>query len=140
MAGMDGPVDRAFLVSVEDLRDICDDLNDEKREYRLAYDAEKRVTLFYNDGPDNLNALCFTFPIVADLNINHASLVGLLGKQWPFGEDGLMVCLHVYTGKQVRHGIYLCEGELKQDSVEDWEKFWGPLEAALIKGMECPSR
>jgi hypothetical protein len=27
-----------------------------------------------------------------------------------------------------------------QDSIDDWEKFWGPLEAALIKGLECRSR
>jgi hypothetical protein len=45
--------------------------------------------------------------------------------------------LHIYTGKQIRHGIYLEGGKLKYDGIEDWEKFWGPPEAALIKGMEC---
>lgn len=28
-------------------------------------------------------------------------------------------------------------GELTRDSSEDWEKFWRPLEATLIKRMEC---
>jgi hypothetical protein len=28
MAGMDGPVERAYLVSVEDIRDTCSDLGD----------------------------------------------------------------------------------------------------------------
>ena len=70
MAGMDGPVDRAYLVSVEDLRDICDALNDGKREYRLTCEDEKQVAIFYNDGPDDLNAVCFTFPIVVNLNVN----------------------------------------------------------------------
>jgi hypothetical protein len=51
-----------------------------------------------------------------------------------------MVCLHVYTGKQIRDGLYLYDGERKRDGIEDWEKFWGPLEAALTKGMEFPSR
>jgi len=140
MAGMDGPVDRAFLVSVADLRDICDSLNDEKREYRLTCEDEKKVAILYNEGPDDLNAVCFAFPVVVNLNVGHASLLRLFGKHWPFGEDGLMVCLHIYTGKQTRNGLYLEGDKLFWDSSEDWEKFWGPLEAVLIKGMECPSQ
>jgi hypothetical protein len=105
MAGMAGPVDRAYLVSVEGLRDICDALNDEERVYRVTCVDEQTAAIFYNDGPDHLNALCVTFPVVVNLNVKHASLLRLFGKQWPFGEDGLMVCLHVYTGKQIRHGI-----------------------------------
>jgi hypothetical protein len=80
--------------------------------------------------------VCFTFPIVR--NLNWPSRV--FGKQFPLGEDGLMVCLHISTGKQIRHGMYLEDGETKGDGIEDWQKFWGPLEAALIKGMECQSR
>ena len=137
MAEMSGTVDRAYLVSVEGLRDICDALNDEERAYRVTCIDEKTVGIFYHDGPDNLNALCFAFPVVVNLNVKHAALLRLFGKQWPLGEDGLMVCLHVYTGKQTRHGIYLYEGELRQDSIKDWEKFWRPLEAALINGMGC---
>jgi hypothetical protein len=136
MAGMDGPVDRAYLVSVEDLRDICDALNDEKREYRVICDEEKTVAISYKGRPDDLNALCFTFPIVVNLNVKHAALLRLFGKQWPFGEDGLMVCLHVYTGTSTRRGLYLEGDKLLGDFVEDWGKFWGPLEAALVKGME----
>jgi len=139
MGEMGGPVDRAYLVSVDDLRDICDALNDGKREYELTCGDEKTVAITYNDGPDDLNSICFTFPIVANLNFSHGFLVRLFGKQWPFGEDGLMVCLHIYTRKQIRRGLYLEDEELKWDGIEDWEKFWPPLEAALIKGMECQS-
>jgi hypothetical protein len=136
MAEMGGPVDRAYLVSVDDLRDICDALNDGKREYKLTCDDEKTVAIFFNDGPDDLNSLCFTFPIVRNLNWPSR----LFGKQFPFGEDGLMVCLHIYTGKQVRRGLYFEDEELKRDGIEDWEKFRTPLESALIRGMECQSR
>jgi hypothetical protein len=139
MAGMDGPVDRAYLVSVEDLRDICSGLADGRREYRVTCDDEKTVAISYQDEPDGLNALCFTFPIVVNLNVKHASLLRLFGKQWPFGEDGLMVCLHIYTGMQTRKGLYLEGDKLYCDSLEDWEKFWWPLEAALINGMERES-
>ncbi len=77
---------------------------------------------------------------MANLNLAHGFLLQLFGKQWPFGEYGLMVCLHIYMRKQIRRGIYLEDEELKWDVIEDWEKVWGPLEAALIKGMECRSR
>ena len=139
MAGMDGSVERAYLVSVEDLRDICDALNNEKREYRLSRENEKKVAIFYNDGRDDLNAVGFTFPIIVNLNVSHAFLLRLFGEQWPFGEDGLLVCLHIYTGKQCRSGLYLEGNKLFRDSSEDWEKFWGPLETALIKGMDRES-
>jgi len=137
MAGMDGPVERAYLVSVNDLRGICDALTNVKREYRLSCEGEQEVAIFYNDGPDDLNAVGFAFPIIVNLNVNHASLLRLFGEQWPFGEDGLMVCLHVYTGKQTRNGLYLEGDQLFWDSSEDWEKFWGPLEAALIKAWKA---
>jgi len=124
-------------VSVEGLRDICDALSDEKHEYRLTREDEKQVAISYNEGPDDLNSICFTFPIVVNLNVKHAFLLRLFGKQWPFGEGGLMVCLHIYTGKQIRQGLYFEGGQLFWDSSADWEKFWGPLETALIKGLEC---
>jgi hypothetical protein len=42
-----------------------------------------------------------------------------------------MVCLHTYAGRQIRRGLYLEAEKLKLDGMEDWEKFWGPLEAAF---------
>lgn len=107
---MGGPVEQAYLVSVEGLRDICAALTDENREYKLTCEDEKQVAISYNEGSDDLNAVCFTFPIVVTLNVSHSTLIRLFGEQWPFGEDGLMVCLHVYTGRQTRNGIYLYEG------------------------------
>jgi hypothetical protein len=140
MAGMDGPVDRAFLGSVADLRDICDALTEDDRAYRLSREDEKKVVIFYNDGLDDLNAVGFTFPIIiVNLNVSHAVLLRLFGKKWPFGEDGLRVCLHVFTGKQSRNGLYLEGDKLDCDSLEDWVKFWTPLEAALIMGLEYKS-
>ena len=132
------PVEVAYLVSVEDLRDICDALTDGKCEYKVTCDDDTTAAISYNDGPDNLNATSFNFPIVASLNAKgRASL--LFGKQWPFGEDGLIVCLHIYTGKQTKRGLYLEGDQLLWDTIEDWEKFWGPLEAALINGLESRS-
>jgi hypothetical protein len=44
-------------VSVLDLRDICDVLNDGRREYKLTCDDEKTVAISYNDGPDGLSEI-----------------------------------------------------------------------------------
>jgi hypothetical protein len=131
MGEMGGPVDRAYLVSVEDLREICSGLTNKKREYRLTCEGERKVAIFFNEGPDDLNAVGFTFPIIVDI----WTLGILAGNE----EAGFMVCLHVYTKKQIRRGLYFEDAELKWDGIEDWEKFWTPLEAVLIKGMECRS-
>src|SRR5579864_5257454 len=91
------PVERAYLVSVWDLREICSGLTGGKHEYKLTCDDEK-TAISYNDEPNDLNSICFTFPIVRNLNWPSR----IFGKQFPFGEDGLMVCLHAYTGTQIR--------------------------------------
>jgi hypothetical protein len=127
-----GPVEIAYLCSVDDLRSICASLNDGRHEYKLACDNEKTVAISYNDGQDDLNSVSFSFPIVKNLNLPPR----LFGEQFPFGEDGLMVCLHVYTKKQIRMGLYLEDGEPKWDWIEDWERFWIPLKAALIRELE----
>jgi hypothetical protein len=98
MGEMGGTVERGYLVSVDDLRDICVALTDGKREYKLTCDDEKTIAIAYNDGPDDLNSICFTFPIIGNLNWPPR----IFGNQFPFGEDGLMVCLHTCAGKQVR--------------------------------------
>jgi hypothetical protein len=93
---MVGPVERVYFVSVNDLRDICHFLYDGTREYTLTCDDEKTVAISYNDGQDDLNSIFFTFPIVANLNFSRGFLLQLFGEQWPFGEAGLMICLHIY--------------------------------------------
>jgi hypothetical protein len=136
MAEKHGPVEVAYMVSVDDLRTICDALTKGNREYKLTCADEKTIAITYNEGQDDLNAVCFSFPIVAKLNVSHPFLLNLFGKGWPFGEDGLMVCLHIYTGKQIRRGLYLEDGEPKWDGIEDWDRFWPPLKAALIRELE----
>lgn len=69
MAGVAGLVDRAYLVSVEGLRDICEALTNGKREYKLNCEDEKTEVISYTDGPDDLNAMSFSFPIVTTPNV-----------------------------------------------------------------------
>src|ERR1700680_2836061 len=129
MSTLDGLVERAYIVSVEGLRAICKTLTHGNREYNVTCDDEETVAISYQDAPDDLNAISYTFPILRNLNL----LSSVFGKQLPFGEDGLIVCLHIYMRKPIREGLYFEGDELSGDFVEDWEKFWRPLEAALNK-------
>jgi hypothetical protein len=136
MATLDGLVERAYIVSVEGLREICKNLTDGNREYNVTCDDEETVAISYQDAPDDLNTISYTFPILRNLNL----LPSVFGKQSGFGEDGLIVCLHIYMRKPIRGGLYFEGDELSGDFVEDWEKFWRPLEAALNKELECQNR
>ncbi|SRR6266566_756573 len=130
-------IDQCYLASVQDLREICKELTDEKYErggkceYWLFRPNDAHVTIRFNDDSRdflNLNALGFTFPIVVEV-----PGLAILHKQ---PEAGLMVCMSVYTANQTRCGFYLDgEGELKQDEEGDWDRFWQPL--ATLFQKEC---
>lgn len=46
--------------------------------------------------------------------------------------------MHAYTGWQIRQSFHLEEnGQVVQDSAGDWEDFWNPLEALLIREYEA---
>jgi hypothetical protein len=113
------------LVGVDDLREPCEELSN----YSLIIKTGS-VTIMQHDGANGLNDISFNFPIVADL-----SILRTIHKK---PENGLQACLHVYTGYQIRQSFHLQEnGQVVQDSVGDWESFWNPLEALLIREYEA---
>ena len=117
-------VDKAYLVGVEDLRELCREL----KNYSLSVSGGS-VTITRHDGGNGLNDISFAFPIVADFWILRAI------HNNP--ESGLQACLHAYTGHQIRQTLHLDEdGQVLHDSVGDWESFWEPLEALLIREFE----
>jgi hypothetical protein len=118
-------VDKAFVVGVDDLHELCREL----KNYSLSVTG-RNVTITQHDGGNGLNDISFAFPIVADFSI----LSALHGNP----ESGLQACLHVYTRRQVRQTLHLEEdGQVLQDSIGDWESFWSPLEALLIREYEA---
>jgi hypothetical protein len=76
-------VDKAFLVGVDDLQEMCKEL----KNYSLSVSGAS-VTITRHDGGDCLNDVSFAFPIVADF-----SALRTLHKN---PESGLQACLHVY--------------------------------------------
>src|SRR5262249_17129850 len=118
-------VDKAFLIDVDDLRGLCGEL----KNYSLSL-SPGSVTITQHDVANGLNDVSFMFPIVADLSILRVF------QEKP--ECGLHACLHVYTGYQIRQSLHLEEnGQVVQDPVTDWESFWNPLEALLIREHEA---
>ena len=82
-------VDKAFLVGVDDLQEMCKEL----KNYSLSV-KPGNITITQHDGDDGLNEISFAFPIVADFSI--------LSALYKNPASGLQVCLHVYTGREVR--------------------------------------
>jgi hypothetical protein len=134
MSTLDGLVEVAYFISVEGLREICELLTNEKHTYNVTRYDDKTVTIWYNDGPDDLNAISYSFPICVNVNLKRT--IPCFGEHWPFGADGFIAVLHIYTKKPIREGLYLEDGELVRDFIEDWERFWSPLKAALCKELK----
>lgn len=120
-------IDQAYLVSVQDLREICQELSTPTTTYRIKVaNNKKNVSIFFNDDPEDFynSALSFTFPIV----VNVPGLI-LLHKN---EEAGAMVCLSIYTARQTQHTLYGDEGKsMKEDGEQDWMRFWVPLQGLL---------
>ncbi len=120
-------VDRVYLLNVADLRDLCIEL----RNYTLqVYDDKVVVT---RHDTDDLNIIKYSFPVVADLYV--------LGVLFRNREVGQLVCMDIFTATQVCRGMYLGEdGEVTDDFMLDWENFWPPLEALLIRERKATWR
>ena len=86
--------DKAFLVDVDDLQELCGEL----KNYSLSL-CPGSVTITQHDGANGLNDISFMFPIVGDL-----SILRVFHKK---PESGLQACLHVYTGCQIRKSLHL---------------------------------
>ena len=126
-------IDQAYIISVEDLREICKELTHGIFKYEVSDVTYDDVTLTYNEGGDNLNPSAFTFPIVRYLGVAFFPKL----KEIP-PEDGLLACLHTYTHRQAQHRMYMEDGEIKFDNITDWLRFWVPLDALLLRKSTSP--
>jgi hypothetical protein len=126
-------IDRAYMVSVLDLREICENLSQSQHGYRLFRASDNSVYIRYTEDAISdffsLNSISYVFPIVA----NMTPLSCLHNHE----EAGMMVCLHIYTGKQTRFSYHLNDaGDVHKDTEGDWENFWQPLAAMLEREVE----
>ena len=84
---------KAFLVGVDDLQEMCEQL----KNYSLSVSGPS-VTITRHDGGDCPNDISFAFPLVADFSVLRA-----LHKN---PESGLQARLHVYTRCEVRQSLH----------------------------------
>jgi hypothetical protein len=54
----------------------------------------------------------------------------------PIIDDGLLVCLHPLVVEQVQYGLYMEEGDIRRCILTDWENFWEPLKAEMLKQLK----
>jgi hypothetical protein len=121
-----------IIISLADLRRVLEELNDIQGRWWLAEplvlhpsgrspNAAQLVEVFLcRSGPEQVtDELSFFVPVVAI----GAALDGertLLSFHPEFIEPGVA-------------GLYLEDGRIMSDFIEDWERFWGPLKLAAMR-------
>jgi hypothetical protein len=98
----------------------------------LSSDGEPRsyaLVGYSNPGaPSLLNALCFILPMVA-----------LGGGAWPRPE--LIISFSSLSIRPLTKGLYIEDGVVMYDFIEDWERVWYPIKRQLWPdvGEDCES-
>ena len=107
-------IDKAYIVGIDELRELCVKLDG----YSITSDA-KNITITRHDNGDGLNDIAFVFPVVADF--------------WPLNalfdnsEFSPHICLHVYTGTQIRNALALNDdGEVRREMLQTGRGFGNP--------------
>src|SRR5271168_1045577 len=74
---------------------------------------------YSNPEPEGLpNSLCFCFPV-------------FIYRRAPGAELKHLVCFAPESVVPLSQGLYWEEDQLKNDSLEDWDRFWKPLRGCL---------
>jgi hypothetical protein len=60
----------------------------------------------------------------------------LLASVVRWNEESALVCLHPETIRPLMEGLYLENGRVLGDFLEDWCLFWNPLKSALVGALQ----
>lgn len=125
-----------FVLPLDDLQKVLAGMSVEQHQWAAAPipyivsandGASRRYVAIGYSNPDpypNPNYLAFLFPMFAH---------GIAPSYAPREED-LLVCLHPSCGTPLSRGLYVEDGEMKYDMLEDWNRCWRPLKAACVRG------
>jgi hypothetical protein len=81
-------------------------------------DMQHVIVRYSNPGETDLpNQISFRFPCISDGNPLFSAT---------------LACLHASLAEPVCRGLYLDEGDVKYDCLEDWERFWPRILRALF--------
>jgi hypothetical protein len=103
----------------------------------VSVDGEVRrfaLAAFSNADPSDLpNPLVYSLPLT--IHRNH-----------PEAEPELLVCFAPETVVPLAKGLYLEDGDLRYDALEDWHRFWQPIKKCVFapqatsNDLECHKR
>jgi hypothetical protein len=120
---------RGYIISIADLRRVLAGISQGSRRWwienniTLLCDPDETaflLTVFHsNPAPDQMtDEITFQVPVL---------LSGVI--RWK--EEYALACLHPDTIRPLMEGLYLENGRVVGDIMEDWHMFWDPLKAAL---------
>ncbi|MBX6361925.1 MAG: hypothetical protein IRZ03_17840 [Acidobacterium ailaaui] len=110
-----------FVLSLADLRPMLQDLErDGKRWWIEESPTGEAITICHDE-------ISFLVPVVS---------IGDSMKD----ESRLMVCLHPELIRPQIEGLYLENGRVLGDFIEDWTRFWEPLKQRLDDSSKNPHK
>jgi hypothetical protein len=123
-------VDLGFVVNLETLREVLKSMSVNGRRWWIASDPvdaidTHTVTIGHGDPgcKDRLNTLYFRVPV--------------LNEEMPMaGTDKLTLMLDSSVVSAEQPGLYLEDGRVFKDSVEDLQSFYDPIQRALMAKLQ----
>jgi hypothetical protein len=123
-------VDLGFVVNLETLRDVLKAMSVSGRKWWIASDPvdainTHTVTIGHGDPGchDRLNTLYYRVPV--------------LNEEMPIaGTDKLTLMLDSSVVSAEQPGIYIEDGRVFKDSVEDLQSFYDPIQRALMAKLQ----
>jgi hypothetical protein len=123
-------VDLGFVVNLETLREVLKTMSINGRRWCIASDPSDAidthtVTIGHGDPRchDRLNTLYYRIPV--------------LNEEMPMaGTDKLTLMLDSSVVSAEQPGIYIEDGRVFKDSVEDLQSFYDPIQRALLAKLQ----
>jgi hypothetical protein len=123
-------VDLGFVVNLETLREVLKTMSINGRRWWIASDPSDAidthtVTIGHGDPRchDRLNTLYYRIPV--------------LNEEMPMaGTDKLTLMLDSSVVSAEQPGIYIEDGRVFKDSVEDLQSFYDPIQRALLAKLQ----
>lgn len=114
------PLEQCFVVSLNLLEKILSKISGGPHSYWISHLEDSSLTIHYKRKEEKQkSAVSFTFPIITNLKLLNPA--------------GKMICLYPMAAEQKHKALYLENGRMKNDAVEDWKRLWTPLYAGLAE-------
>jgi len=120
-------VEIGYFVSLSSLRALLTSISTPPRRWWVDRVLRASIVVGYSNPVyvDLPNSLKYEFPVMERSPLTH-------------DESWVLILLHPVAATQRAYGLYFEGDGIKQDPLADWEAFWTPLQAALVKLTSDP--